>query len=308
MPTASPVRACPSRRSRPRRSSANRPVRQSRRPSGGWSVSVERGPPNPSVAISRKTRTMGARSFTVSASGCDVDPCRGRSGSRKFMSALNNAVRGLGVAVLSTGIAMVGLATVAPNASADTLLGTCTIVSDPSADLATSCVGANLAGANLTGVNLAGANLSGANLLGANLSGAKLTGANLSSANLGNTLLASADLSGANLTNAYLVSANLSNANLAKANMAGANLSGANVFGARLKEAVSVNLAGANENGMPVGGGSTMPNGQPLFGSTVTGSTNISGVGTDGPEEAEDPLQPLIGSAVTGSTNISGVG
>jgi hypothetical protein len=56
------------------------------------------------------------------------------------------------------------LATSAP-ASADTVFGTCTIVSNPTATNFTNCPGANLVGADLSGIDLSFANLAGATMV-----------------------------------------------------------------------------------------------------------------------------------------------
>jgi uncharacterized protein YjbI with pentapeptide repeats len=76
-------------------------------------------------------------------------------------------------------------------ALADTVIGSCTIVSNPTPILFTNCPGANLAGANLTGLDLSYANLSGADLSEANL-----TNVNLYNANLDNAILTGATVTG----------------------------------------------------------------------------------------------------------------
>jgi uncharacterized protein YjbI with pentapeptide repeats len=55
------------------------------------------------------------------------------------------------------------------SASADVVIGSCTIVSNPTSTVFTNCPGANLSGADLSNLDLSYAKLSGANLTGANL-------------------------------------------------------------------------------------------------------------------------------------------
>lgn len=221
-----------------------------------------------------------------------------------------------GAAVLAgTGIALAGLAVLAPVASADTTINGCVIVSKPTVDKFTDCAAANLAGAALEKMDLSFANLAGANLTGTNLADSNLSGANLAAANMSLALFTNANLAKANLTNAYAPDANFDHADLREANLKGARFSGASLIGADLAGALDQNLAGAvtKEGEAPADNGSagsaTLPAvtpDTPLFGSAFAGSTNISGEGTG--NEYVPPPAPMIGSAVTGSTNISGVG
>jgi hypothetical protein len=90
--------------------------------------------------------------------------------------------------VLALGVTSASAASKTNNGTSRTI-GTCTVITHPTAALHTVCVGANLENGSLSHTDLAyavltSANLSGANLSGANLSGANLTKAVLSGANL----------------------------------------------------------------------------------------------------------------------------
>jgi uncharacterized protein YjbI with pentapeptide repeats len=126
------------------------------------------------------------------------------------------------VLVIAVALVTPVLVTSAP-ASADTVIGTCTIVANPTPTNFTNCPGANLSSANLSGVDLSYANLAGANLVPYPFSGTGFQNANLSSANLSGVSTVGCvalpfgdaafcfgtDFSGANLTDANLTFANL---------------------------------------------------------------------------------------------------
>jgi uncharacterized protein YjbI with pentapeptide repeats len=177
-------------------------------------------------------------------------------------------------------------------ASADTVIGTCTIVANPTPTNFTNCPGADFSGVNLAGVNLSYANLSGAQLAGgcflnfgfppsAECSGAILDAANLTSANLSNASFVdceevdnffvgcgAASLGGADLTDANLANANLVGCigpfPMARLACGVTDLSGANLSDA--------DLSGANLEVCPLGVGNGFPCGSPIL-----GGTNLTG-------------------------------
>jgi len=193
-------------------------------------------------------------------------------------------------------------------ASADTVIGTCTIVSNPTPTTFTNCPGANLTGpVNLTGFDLAYANLSGADLTGATLTGVVSGGLTGSPTALpaGWSLVAGylvgpgANLTNANLANADLSAATLTNATLTNATLTGANLSGANLTGATLTGVTSGGITGTPAalptgwtlvNGYLVGPGANLTganltnadlNGANLTNATLTGA-NLAGANLTG--------------------------
>jgi hypothetical protein len=137
-------------------------------------------------------------------------------------------------------------------ASADTVIGGCTIVSNPTPTNFTDCPNSELAGASLTGLNLSYANFSGSTFAfcgsapppncdatdfhDANLTGADLTGIRVAAfvfftsdqtGSFPETGSAAADFSGANLSGVNLTNTSIAGANLTDANLTGATLTGA---------------------------------------------------------------------------------
>jgi uncharacterized protein YjbI with pentapeptide repeats len=215
-------------------------------------------------------------------------------------------------------------------ALADTVIGTCTIVSNPRPTKFTNCPGANLSGTNLLStIDLSYANLSGANLTGANLGSSNLTNANLSGANLsdapgeihtqlGYANLTGANLSGANLTGASLSSTILTNANLTNAVLSGNDVSSANLTGATLTGVSSGGLFGTPAAlpapwiivlGYLIGPGANLTGanltGANLTGATLTGAnlTNavLSRANLSGTDLTGATLTGVISGGLTGS-------
>ena len=124
---------------------------------------------------------------------------------------------------------------------------------DPTLNLQTDLVGANLEGIELPNLELEGANLTNAilsraqipnaNLKNANLTGATLIGAELSHSDLQGTICRGANMSNAILINTFLQNTDLQTANLTGARFNGANISESNFNGANLSNA---NFANAN--------------------------------------------------------------
>ncbi len=118
-------------------------------------------------------------------------------GSNHPGNTAQRAARRAAVALFSSiGISASLLLAGTGTAMADSVVvGTCTIVSNPTPTIHTVCPNANLSGANLSRRNLTSADLHGANLSNANLANANLTAANLSG-----TTLTGANFGGAILT------------------------------------------------------------------------------------------------------------
>lgn len=116
--------------------------------------------------------------------------------------------RRCGAVVLGGGVAVAGLVAVAPVAAADVVIGTCTIVDNPTPATHTVCPGADLSGADLSGVDLSYAELSGASFVASSLNSANLTAADLTNALLGQeegfTDLENANLTGADFSGTLL--------------------------------------------------------------------------------------------------------
>ena len=125
-------------------------------------------------------------------------------------------------------------------ALADIIIGSCTIVSNPTATHFTNCPNANLNTADLSG----GINLSFANFSGANLSNADMSDSIGSDINLIGANLQSVDLSGATLLRANLNSANLTGTDLSLANLSAASLTGVVWSGTLCPDAVDSSTAG----------------------------------------------------------------
>jgi uncharacterized protein YjbI with pentapeptide repeats len=196
-------------------------------------------------------------------------------------------------------------------ASAQVVIGGCTIVSNPTPSNFTNCPGANLSTANLTGVNLSYANLAGATFVsctvsvasGVECTSATLGGTNLTSADLsdvsfavcfqlgtgdlapsgcGESTLSGDDLTDANLANAtFAVCTNsvpLSATQCGLTDLLGANLSGADLTGATLQTFCQIfcenaNLTGATLTGANVTGTVLAPSDQ-----TVVATSNAGAV------------------------------
>ncbi|RZL79662.1 MAG: hypothetical protein EOP32_18895 [Rhodococcus sp. (in: high G+C Gram-positive bacteria)] len=113
--------------------------------------------------------------------------------------------RRCGAVVLGVGVAVAGAVAVAPVAAADIVIGTCTIVDNPTPATHTVCPNADLSSANLSGLDLSYAELAGASFVASSLNSANLTEADLTGALLGEqegtTDLDNADLTGAIFTN-----------------------------------------------------------------------------------------------------------
>lgn len=132
-------------------------------------------------------------------------------------------------AAIAVGLIATPLVVGAPAANADTVIGGCTIVDNPTPANFTNCPGVNLEKSNLDRINLAYAKLPGARLYFTKLQDANLTGADLTGAELG-----SADLSSANLTDADLTGSRMNAANALAANLTNANLTDTSLRYARL--------------------------------------------------------------------------
>jgi uncharacterized protein YjbI with pentapeptide repeats len=175
------------------------------------------------------------------------------------------------VALLAAMLAVPVLSTATQQASADTVVAGCTIVSNPTPTHFTNCPNWSTNGASLTGLDLSYANLAGStytfcsgsviqhvtctssDLTGANLNHANLSGASFSSClhigpgpNLG---CGASTLSGANFTGADLSNANLATTDLTNANLTGANLTGAGMGEVFSGVTPSATLTGANLTG-----------------------------------------------------------
>ena len=141
------------------------------------------------------------------------------------------------ILVIAVGLVVPFLATSMP-ASADTVVGGCTIVSNPTSTNFTNCPGADLAGADLSSFNLSYANFAGADFAGAVLA----TCPNGVDSFCGHTTLSDANLSQVNLSGAVLAAATLSERRpgAQAATFDGANLTDANLTDAVLAASVSV--------------------------------------------------------------------
>jgi uncharacterized protein YjbI with pentapeptide repeats len=225
--------------------------------------------------------------------------------------------------------AVVTLAGSSP-ASADTVVGGCTVVSSPTPTNFTNCPGASFVFASLSGDDLSYANLSSAGLIGTDLSNTNLTSANLTGALMFGcgavtaVYCFDAIFSGANLTNATLSNASLAGCQTVTtffgqatgcggAEFPGADLSGANLTGATdcvdagcssvdLTNATlsGANLSGANLSGANLSGANltganltdTNLTGATLTGATLTGAT-LTGANLTGTLLAP-PSEPLV--------------
>ncbi|WP_072690524.1 pentapeptide repeat-containing protein [Rhodococcus marinonascens] len=174
-------------------------------------------------------------------------------------------------------MAAVSLVAVTPVASADIVIGGCTVVDNPTPENHAVCPGLDLPGSDLTGLDLSYADLTGANLNHADLTGTKLTGANLAEADMLYALLTDSDLAGANLTGAYLYAARVVNANFTDANLTGANLTALELYwppsglGANFTDA---NLTGANLDYVKLAG--AVLTGANLTGARLTDGTDLT--------------------------------
>jgi uncharacterized protein YjbI with pentapeptide repeats len=149
------------------------------------------------------------------------------------------------IAALGLVIPIVATATSSP-ASADTVIGTCDVVSNPSPTQFTDCPGQDLSGASFDGLNLSYANLSGDTLVdcfaddpptcaAADFTGANLTDADLSSiapSNNVGTRCGAFPCGAAGYAN--FTSANLSGANLSDTALGGVTFTDANLTGVNL--------------------------------------------------------------------------
>lgn len=210
--------------------------------------------------------------------------------------------RSLSVAVLAA--SLVGGVAVAP-AFADTLVGTCNVVSNPTPAVHTVCSGQNLAGLSFAGLDLSYANFSystltnadftGANLFQSNLSGVRADGANFTGANLSsdyyvaggvNASFASfvgANFTGANLTHVYAPYSNFAGANFTGATLSQTNLGGADLTGANFTTAAapsadfsSASLSGIIQTGFTFAG-ANFSNSSVLPPNTTATATSSSG-------------------------------
>jgi uncharacterized protein YjbI with pentapeptide repeats len=158
-----------------------------------------------------------------------------------------HAHRVLAVSGVAIAFVCLGLASALPGSSpaaADSVVGGCTIVSNPTPSHFTSCPGADLSQANLSGTDLSYADLSGATF--ASCPGGQ-------DAPCYGVDLADADLHEANLSNVIFEIVYffpMAHTNGAEANLSGADMTGADASGATLDwmqlSAVNVNLTGAN--------------------------------------------------------------
>ncbi|MFD4182664.1 pentapeptide repeat-containing protein [Rhodococcus sp. NPDC058514] len=113
--------------------------------------------------------------------------------------------RQCGAVVLGVGVVAAGSMAVAPVAAADIVIGTCTIVDNPTPATHTVCPNADLSGQDLSGLDLSYAELAGASFVASSLNSANLTDADLTGAligiDVGTTDLDNADVTDAIFTN-----------------------------------------------------------------------------------------------------------
>lgn len=103
-------------------------------------------------------------------------------------------------------------------AHADTLIGSCNVVSTPSSGAHTVCIGEDLSGQDFSGLNLSFANFTGSNLAGATFTGADLTDADLTGSAAAGTVFTDASLAGAIFTGANVAGATFAGASVIPGN------------------------------------------------------------------------------------------
>jgi uncharacterized protein YjbI with pentapeptide repeats len=223
---------------------------------------------------------------------------RAASSSRHMRTSLRALVCcGLAIALVGLGLCSAVLGS--NPAAADTIVGGCTIVSNPTPSHFTSCPGTDLSHADLSGADLSYANFSGdtfatcpngesGQCFGVNLSDTDLHDANLSNVVFEVTYFLGGPLphtngADANLSDADLADVNASGATLdwmplaeVNVNLTGANFSHASIAGASLRGAALTNInlseADLSESDLT----------DATFSGTDLSGANLSGVGFTG--------------------------